>query len=252
MNKAIEVGAMILGSASLLLVSFLGFAVMSGVPLHEVAVIGSLFEAPENPEGAMDPTPPPTTSVQPGAEGPASASRPNDDPAVRGSLGLMAAYSQPSPYTQAELQELVDELKGQRARLEARELDLDDRERRLEEMEAGYESRIAALQELQGTLDAFQAELIRREVEIKAGEDAIDLANERATLELANVLEGFAVDKRVSLLTQYTPDEAAQIFVAMTEDTRQKTFAELGNKLPAEQAKDYVEAYSKAAKSKAP
>ena len=247
MTRAIEIGAMILGSASLLLVSFLGFAVMSGVPLNEIAVIGDLFATPEPPrdtekdsegDDSMDMDAPPLGPPKPTQE------------VVASTMGLMSAYGLPSPYTQAELQELADELKGRAARLDARSIELDERELTLEELEGGYEQKLQALQDMQNRLDNFQRELLAREREVMQAEQEERLSDERKYAEIARVLSGFEGERRNQLLVQYDPDEAALILLALTEDVRTETLSGLSDLVQPEKMRAYVEAYSAAAESR--
>jgi len=249
MTRAIEISAMILGSASLLAVSFLGFAMMSGVPLHEVAVVGGLFEPPPTPEvDAPDgQANPPSDPLEGLPQGKRPARTP--DRVVQSSLGLMSAYSLPSPYTQAELHALADELKGRSARLDARKLELDEREEAIEALEQGYEQRLEALQDLQDRLDTFQRELLQREREVEREEETARLADERKYAEIARLLAGFDAERRTQLLVQYAPDEAALILVALDEDVRTEAMSALGDTLPPEKVKEYVEAYSQTADS---
>lgn len=245
MNKAIEIGAMILGSVSLLVVSFLGFAMLSGVPLHEVAVVGGLFEAPDSDDPETE------NSVDPMLAGAPEASRPQktDDRVVQGSLGLMSAYSLPSPYTQSELQELAEELKGRALQLESREQELDRRDETLQEMEDSYENRLAALQDMQGKLESFQRELLLREKEVESMEDDALLGMQRKFAEIGRVLEGFELADRVPLLVEYPPEEAALILSSMTDDARLETLSGLGESLTPDRVKTFVEAYSEAAEA---
>ena len=113
MNKSIEIAAMILGSISLLTVCFLGFAVMSGVPLHQVAIIGSLFPEPVERAAEVDPNGAPT--VDPSDE-------PSDEEIIAQGVGIVASsFVLPSPYDAVELKGLTDELKMRRQQLNARE-----------------------------------------------------------------------------------------------------------------------------------
>jgi len=246
MTKAIEIGAMILGSASLLLVSFLGFAVMSGVPLHEVAVIGGLFAAPPVP-AEKDVTLDVTDPMAPKGE-PMGPTKPAQD-VVASTMGLMSAYGLPSPYTQSELQELADELKGRAARLEARGELLDDREEALGQLESGYEQKLVGLKDMQDRLDSFQRELLQREREVAREEEAESLSEERKYAEIARVLEGFKDDRREKLIAQYEPEEAALILLALPEKIRTKTLSGLSESVTPEQGRAYIEAFSAAAEN---
>ncbi|MFT5292451.1 MAG: hypothetical protein ACI82F_004539 [Planctomycetota bacterium] len=242
MNRAIEIGAMILGSASLLLVSFLGFAVMSGVPLHEVAVIGGLFEGP--PEVDADENA--SMGEYPDSGARAQATTRSPESVIAGSMGLMSAYALPSPYTQAGLQELTDEVKRVSLRLDSRDIELDRREAELAETEDGYEQRLLALEDLQKSLDRFQRDLLERELEVMRDEDAKDQSEVQRFADIAKVLDSFESSQRVGMLTSYEPDEAALILVALSEDILNETMAALSVKLSAELMREYVEAYSNA------
>jgi len=244
MNRSIEIGAMILGSASLLLVSFMGFAIMSGVPLNEVAVVGRFF--PDThisvPGDVPKAAPMDTTKSSPRPKG-TGQGKPLDA-LVANSLGLMSAYSTPSPYTQTQLKELVGQIKARSARLEARSNELDQREASLNEREADNGQKLAALKDLQDHLDSLQKELLAREAEVDGKEETVRLKDNRKYAKIAGVLEGFKPQRRDQLLSQYEPDQAALILQSMTEDIRSKALAGLSELLPPEKVRAYVEAFS--------
>ncbi len=140
MSKIIEIIAMALGGLSLFAVCFLAFATMSGTPLSNMSGIGSFFDAPEDDDRPHEPREgarrPPETDPRPTTQ------------IVASSMGALGAWSLPSPYTQAELKSLTDELKGKLHQLEARAAELDDRERRSEERSQLLAERFEALEGL--------------------------------------------------------------------------------------------------------
>ena len=148
MGKFVEILAMTLGGISLFAVCFLGFAITSGKTLEEVPVLGSLVASDAPDEGeAVEKTP---------AERIPNSTRPKTD-IIEHTSGVLQSFSVPSPFSQAELKELADELKDTRAKYE----------RRLEEVE-GESKEIALRNE---GLDDREERLLEFQDELKKLDD---------------------------------------------------------------------------------
>jgi len=231
MSKVIEIAAMTLGGLSLFAVCFLGFAVLSGTPLHQVAGIGRLFEpppslTPEFPEESAD------TGTRP-------SPRPEDE-VISSSIGVMGTWNLPSPYTQDELRSLTDELKGKLTVLELREQHLDDRELRLDDEASSIAERFESMERLRADLETFQRELELRELEVIRDETT---TRDQATAQwrdIAVILADLKEEVAGQRLVEYPPEQAAAILRAMTPADASTVL----NAIDPGRWKEYVDAYT--------
>lgn len=240
MNRLIEIGAMAVGGLSLFLVCFVGFVSLSGRDVREVAVIGKLFPAP--PEGE------PHGEAPAGAEHAAEAGAGehaqnlSDAAVIEASLGVLSAWTLPSPYSASELRVLSEEIKHKREELEQRELALGRRERAVVEDEGELAERLKMLEELREHLESLQAELGERENAVTRLEDAAQASKDARWGEVAGVIgaleEPAAAAKK---LLEFPPEEAAKVLRALGDDTRA---GEILNQVPPADWKAYVEAYT--------
>src|SRR5262245_60348770 len=124
MNRLIEIAVMALGGVSLFLVAFVGFASLSGKDMSQVAVIGKLFPAPpgEAQEHSV------VAEAAPDAEREHGKNL-SDAAVVEASLGVLSAWTLPSPYSTSELRVLSEEIKKKRAEMTETEHALSRRER---------------------------------------------------------------------------------------------------------------------------
>jgi flagellar motility protein MotE (MotC chaperone) len=232
MGKFIEILAMGLGGISLFAVCFLGFAMTSGKPLDEVAGIGGFFDPTEIAE-------PPTEIVEAPSDRALTQRRSQGD-IVRSGIGVMSAWSLPSPYSIAELSSLTDELKGRLQQIEVEEANLDQRERELDEEARTLAERFESMENLRVELEAFERRLDLREREVLQAENSASERETRKWSDVAAVLEALDTSVAGQRLVEYEPDDAAKVLRAMTPDTA----AEILNQLAPERWKEYVEAYT--------
>lgn len=231
MTKTIEIAAMALGGVSLFAVCFLGFALLSGTPLADVPLVGSLLRSPEL-------TPP---AGAPAQEPPQARERTRSRPElVASALGTLGAWSLPSPFRADELAALEDELQAELHEVEVRARALDERERELDERAHTLAERFETLEDLRRQLDTFAQELELRESEVLVAEEARDERQAARWNQLATVLA--ALDPRAAgeRLVAYEPQEAAQALRALPPETA----AEILNELGADEWKAYVDAYT--------
>ena len=236
MNRIIELIAMAIGGLSLFLVCFVGFAAMAGKDVSRVAVIGKLFPSP--PEGGEEANAPGEehASEEPG-QGQLS-----DAAVIESSLGVLSAWTLPSPYSTSELRVLSEEIKKKRLELEEQEHALGRRERAVKEDEQELEERLRMLEELRAHLEAMQAELADREQRVLGKESAEAARKNAGWAELAGVIgaiedPGAAARK----LQEFEPAEAAKILRALDDETRA---GEILNAVEGTRWKDYVGAYT--------
>lgn len=239
MSKFIETGAMALGGLSLFGVCFLAFALMAGVPAHEVAVIGKLFPAP--PEEESDPAP---SSIFQEEPSPAT-----DREAIRSNVAILETWSLPSPFTSDELQGIAEELKATREILRSRSLEQDQRESELDDREERIDERLLALASLQQQLELQEAELDLRAQEVRRDEKAEDEFRQKQLRAVAKIIQTKKDDpaKAVPYLTPYPPEEVAIILASLDAKQASALLDELQKKSVIKDFKPYLDAYAKAA-----
>ena len=234
MNRIIEIVAMSIGGLSLFLVCFVGFVSLSGRDASQVAVIGKLFPASKEPDEQAERVA--------GAVEPENQESLSDAAVIEASLGVLSAWTLPSPYSSSELRVLSEEIKRKHAELEQRELGLARRERALTEDEAELEERLRTLEELRSELEGLQQDLGERETEVLRLEDSARAAKDTRWAEVAGVIgaidDAAAAAKR---LQEYPPEEAAKVLRALGDDARA---GEILNQVGGARWKEYVEAYT--------
>lgn len=236
MNRIIELFAMAIGGLSLFLVCFVGFAAMAGKDVSRVAVIGKLFPSPPQ-EGEGEPAPGEEHANAEPAHGQLS-----DAAVIESSLGVLSAWTLPSPYSTSELRVLSEEIKKKRIELEEQEHALGRRERAVKEDEQELEERMRMLEELRKHLEGLQAELAEREQLVLGKESAAAAQKDAGWAEMAGVIgaiedPGAAARK----LQEFEPAEAAKILRALGDETRA---GEILNAVDGAHWKEFVAAYT--------
>ncbi len=237
MNRLIEIAAMFLGGVSLFTVCFVGFVALSGTPMNEVAVIGKLFPAPEEESAGAEPG----AAVVESTEERQKPKNLSDAAVLEASLGVLSAWTLPSPYSTSELRALAEELKTKREEIDQRERALGRRERAVQDEEGELEERQQSLAELRSQLEGLRQELDARERALvrKEGESAAtETARWAAVGRVIAELEGEEAGKR---LQEYPPEEAARILSTLGDDARA---SEILNQLAGPRWKEYVDAYT--------
>ncbi len=235
MGKFIEILAMVLGGLSIFAVCFLGFAMMSGKSLGSVPVIGGAIE-PDPSEVAANPTTPNNRTASDASNPP----KRTPSQVIGSTLGVMPAFELPSPYSQVELTNLVNDLKNTRNAIALREKAVGERELEAAERERTLTERFALLDEMRDRLMGFEHELDLREQEIVRDEDAVDQATKLKWAETAGVfteLEPLTAGERI---VEYEPEDAAKILRAMDPAVA----TEILTAIAPEKWKLYLQAYS--------
>ena len=234
MNKLLVQIGYALGGLSLFVSTFFVFALLSGTPLHEMALLGKFVPAPPEPEpveAAQDETPAedePTPPVEP-------------TPADRlaGAAGILGVFQIPSPLSAEELQALARELESKRVELDARLAELEAREERLALREEALEERYEELGRLRQMLEDLENELDLRREEVEAAEAARRAAESERWKRVAKWFEEGEVEELVRQLTQFSPDEAALILRNLPDPRA----GELLRAVPEERYRESVDAY---------
>lgn len=247
MSKFIEILAMVLGGLSLFLVCFLGFAVLSGKPLSSLPVVGGWIEEPQEESTSVA-----SGSEADGAEVSEAAQRAaraerSETEVVQASIGMMGAWSLPSPYSKTELKELVEEVKGRLKLVESRERDVEERERAVQVDERAVKDQFATLEELQQNLEEFGRELELREREVQTNEADRAERERMKWVKVAGVLGSLDPTEAGLRLVEYAPEEAAHILHAMPDEQA----GEILNQV-SQDWKAYVDAYTQLPESSRP
>jgi hypothetical protein len=228
---------MAIGGLSLFLVCFVGFAALSGRDVSQVAVIGKLFPAPPSADGhGEEPASEDHAGTEEHGEGLSDAA------VLSASLGVLSAWTLPSPYSSSELRVLSEELKRKLSDLEEAEHALARRERAVQQDEQELEERVGSMEELRAHLESLKRELDERELELQRGEESARAGRDASWTEVAGVIGAIEeTSEAAARLQEYEPDEAAKILRAMGDDTRA---SELLNAVDKAHWKDYVAAYT--------
>jgi flagellar motility protein MotE (MotC chaperone) len=241
MNRIIEIAAMAIGGMSLFLVAFVGFAALSGKDMSQVAVVGKLFPAPpDEAEGEGEHAEVPGETEAGGAEEHGEGL--SDAAVVEASLGLLSAWTLPSPYSTTELRVLTEEIKKKHEALEAEEHALARRERAVVEDEHELEERVKTLEELRAHLESLQQEVTERENDLAAREAAFQAGKDSRWAAVARVIGGLEeAAEAATRLQEYSPQDAAKILVALGDDERA---GEILNQVQGPRWKEFVDAYT--------
>jgi len=223
------------GAVALFAASYVGIAVISGAPLHEVPVISSFVDAPEGDDEV--------------AQAPRS-SEPRPEPRRTGSelleanAGLLGAFMIDSPYSATELRKLEGELKrklremtSERESLEARALELD-------EWESSLRERQAALADLRTKLESLEESIELRAAELSAAEAEQAAVERQGWKDLAKLYKSGDSKANAHMLSEETPEDAALILRELSEKQAGEILRLIN---PASTRKLYSDAYRAAA-----
>ena len=242
MNRIIEIAVLLAGGLSIFTVCFVGFVALSGQPMSEVAVIGKLFPAPEEGDAAEG---------EPAAEEHAQSEPEHelaDAQVLDASLGVLGAWTLPSPYSTSELRMLSDEIKRKLRGLEERESALREREHATADREEDLLERGQTIDKLRAELELYEQELAEREQAVARREQAADDAEGARWAEIARVLAALEDEDAGQRLLEYSPADAAHILASLGDEARA---SEILNQVQGPRWKEFVDAYT-AERARAP
>ena len=232
MSSLPKAAGLAFGALSLFFLSFVTFTALSGAPMHEVAVIGSLFEPPpdeKSEKAEVADFGPPADPVDNKTQG----------EILEASANVLGSFVLPSPFSSTELQELSSELKAKKIDYEHRLRKLHERESVLEERETLVEERYAELSTLRSALQEFEAELSLRSEEVSRDEKARIEREKVSWATVARLFEKGDAEDLIAKLLTYSPEEAAKIFSSLSVD-RVRALTEA---LPVDRYQEYVNAF---------
>jgi len=223
MNKLLKTALIGVGASAGFLCAFVAFSRALGAGWHEIALVGPLFPAP--PEEAA-PQEPRVIIKQ-------------ERPMRPAGIGVLDIFQIESPYSTAELEELVRTLEAKLDEVDQRLLDVGEREQRAEDRSTFLDEQYATLSKLRTGLETWENELRQREAEVARDEEARAAREAESWTRLAKLFEkGDAADQSERLLS-YTPEEAASILFRLKPTRAQ----ELLDQLEGDSWKQYAEAY---------
>lgn len=235
MNKLLVQIGYALGGLSLFVATFFVFALFSGTPLHEMALLDKIVQPPAEPEPQEVIEEEPVAGPTPPVETPPA------DPVAR-AAGILGVFQIPSPLSAEELGALARELESRRTELDARLAEVQSREERLAVREEALEARYEELARLRKMLEDLENELQLRREEVEAAEAARQASEVERWKRVAKWFEEGEVEDLVRQLTQFSPDEAALILRNLPDPRA----GELLRAMPEERYREYVDAYMRA------
>lgn len=235
MNRFLELAALSAGGLSLCLVGYAACAKVTGHGEDDVRDFGRwLAGARGASTGPERSAPPPAASAAPG---PAPSST-----LVQASLGVLSAWTLPSPYSSAELGALAQELTAKRDELEEHRRLVTRRAEVLEHDERALEERLRALEDLRTRLEGLREELTQRELELLERERAGSSAGALRWAEVAAVLETIEEPAAAARkLQEFEPPDAARILAAFADPDQASLIL---NAVAPERWMEYLAAYS--------
>jgi len=219
---------------SLCLGSFLTFAIFSGTPLHEMALVGSMLPQPRelvgSDEGAVNPL-----------DELASDTRPANTVLDHASTPLQAFVLQ-SPFSTENLESLQGELKSAilSNQLLSKELGTSKAELDLQRQH---------IEDRWNELDLFRDKLVERDIELAALSEELNRDMEAQTekektqwVKASKLFEQGKVKDLAKNLVLYKPEDAANILNALEGERA----AEILAAVPTDKYLQYAEAFRKA------
>jgi flagellar motility protein MotE (MotC chaperone) len=231
MNNVLKLTLLAAGSSAGFVGAFTGFSLALGAPIHEIAIVGSLFPAPPGEETATaGPTPAPVPAVE-------------RRPLRKAGIGVLDVFQIESPFTSSELSELAETLENKLHEVDQRLLEVAERERRAADRAQFLDEQHAALVGLRTGLETWEDELDQREAEVERDEAARAARTTESWVRLAKLFEKGDAAEQSTRLAAYTPDEVARILHQLKPTRAQ----ELLDSFDPQRWKDYAEAYRTAA-----
>jgi hypothetical protein len=226
---------------------------MNGAPMHELAVFGSLFPAPEKSaetdahagdehSAASEPAPVESAEDEQ-ATGEHATQAPKPPPAHprEQKADLFSMVQLESPYSAEELRALVDGLKSKNHEAERRLAEMTAKDELIRDRLDTIAEREKTLERIRTELDQKERELAAREQEVKSEEQKKSDAEEKSAKALGALFGEGEVEVLAPRLASYGPKEAARILVTL-EPERAK---ELLDALPQARWREFAEAYTK-------
>ena len=246
MNPIVKTALLVFGGGTLFVGSFVGVALVSGRPAHEIPLLKNFAHKPEAPhEEHKEPAhvETPTTEPETAAHEDPHAAMPAPHAVEQAptSASVLGAFVMPAPFNGDELARMQSKLAVRLEEAEVAMAAAKEKQRSVDERERALVGREKELQALKMELDTRSKELKMREQEIDRDVDAGAAREEKSWSELARFFtEGEPEDLAKKLMT-FEPANAAKILHQMDDE---RAIA-LVNSLPQDQYKLFLDAYRK-------
>lgn len=241
-------GALLLvGGATLFTGTFVGVALVSGRPAHQIPLLKNFAHKPEKPREehttvshAQTKTPDTVVSH--------TASR-TEDPAPHHdkqptTASVLGAFVMPAPFNGDELAHMQSKLALRLEQIEVMLATASDKERALNERERALTGREKELVSIKNELDTRSKELAMRAQELDRDIEAGAAREDKSWAELARFFGEGEPDELAKKLSTFDPKDAAKILHQMDDE---RAIA-LVNALPQDQYKSFLDAYRKSVK----
>ncbi len=235
MNKIVKYSLFGVGGLALFMGTYIGIALISGAPLHEVPVLSMFVDPPEK-------APATETDPEVATEDLKREKRVGAD-LMDSNVGLLGAFMMESPFKASDLRKLENELKKnlreqsiERQAMDSRALELDEFDNALRERQAELADRRTKLEEMEGKIELRFAELEYTENVNKERE-------RQGWRKLAEVYKGSTSQASALMLVDEEPEDAALIL----QELDPKIAGEILRAVqPTENRKKYMDAYRQA------
>ena len=239
MNKILKFSLFGVGGAVLFLGTYVGIALASGAPLHEIAGISMFVDAPETSE---------ESEAQLALKELAMEERKREERTgndlLQSNAGLLGAFMMESPFSASELRSLENELKMklreqtiERGNLDVRSIKLDEWENSLRERQSELALRRTKLEDLESKIELRIAEL-------EYAESVEAERQQRGWQKLAAAFKDSDPESAALMIADEDPADAALILMEMSPKQAGEILRAI--RVPSEQKK-YRDAYRAAA-----
>ncbi len=234
MNKYLKYSLFAVGGIVLFLGAFVGVAALTGAPMNEVAVIGALFDEPEQGEEEQEVASETEDDTQDAAK------RGHD--ALQRQAGLLGAFQVDSPYTGSELRKLQNEMKSKFR--ETRDLadSLRARELLLDEREKAVLKKYNELNDFRTKLEEMESSIALRLSELERDEAAEQSRNIEGLKDSAALYQGGDAKTNAAMLADEAPEDAAVILKELGPEIAGEILREVQ---PMERRREFMAAYRK-------
>ncbi len=204
MNKIVQKSLIGAGGLALFAGTYVGIALMSGAPLHEVAILSSFVDAPEVNESM--PGDPAVARDEAG-----EVKKPTGGELLEANAGLLGAFMIESPFKATELRKLEDELKRKLREMTIERESLEVKSLELDEWESSLRERQAELADLRTKLEALESSIELRMAELTRDEAAKLERELQGWKDLAKLYKSGEAEVNAKMLAEESPEDAALI-----------------------------------------
>lgn len=211
MKKLLKIGTYSVGGVAVFFTAFTTFAALSGVPMHEVKILGAFVDPPSE-EGGQSSTSPVTGPEQP------TTLRKTAEDLLDANVNVLDSFLIEAPFTSDELGQLQAELKNRVRELKQLQLRQDQKAKELDEQEETLDLRYSELMNLRAALESFETDLHASAEELERDREAQVERERTGWKKLAKTFEDGDPALLSQRLVMYEPMDAARILHALDDE----------------------------------